>query len=67
MKVCKIGEFRCNFCEVSDSCQMISPQVVRFNKDACLLETGKKVVVLAVEFDVAKASVAEHMASDTYI
>jgi len=46
---------------------MISPQAVRFGKDAFLLDLSMKLVVSTVGLDVTKAVVTEHMAANAYI
>jgi len=46
---------------------MLNPQTVRFDKDMCLLDPSKQVVVSTVEFDVTEAAVAEYVAADAYV
>jgi len=63
-KIRKMGEIGSEFCEVTDCRRTIETQSIGFDENALLFEPGKKVSVFAFKFDVAEASVAQHLAAD---
>jgi len=62
-----MGEGRVNFCKVSDSYQMFHSETIRFKEYACLLKPCKEVIVITLKFNVAKASITQHMATNTHM
>jgi len=66
-KVCQVRQVSGYFCEVSDCHWSIDSEHIGFEEDSFLLEPGKKVAVWASKFDVAKATVGEHMTADAYL
>jgi len=65
--ITEVGQVRIsasNLGEVSNRCQTMNTQAVRFKEDSLFLEPGKKISIFAAEFDVTQALVAQYMAAD---
>jgi len=63
----KVGEVRDsagNLGKVTDHDRTMNSQVIGFKENSLFLEPGKKVSVGALEFDVSKTLVAQHMATN---
>jgi len=64
LKVCEMDDVSSYFCEVPNCDQMISAQTVRFEENLFFLEPIQEMSICALEFDVANAAIAHHMAAN---
>jgi len=67
LKIRKVGDVGCDFCEVADGSWLICSQVVGFDKDAFLLDPHKKMIGGTAVLDAAKGAVAEEVAANANV
>jgi len=66
-KVGEVHEGPSNLGEITNCYGTVDAQIVGFKENLLLLEPGKEIAIWAVEFDIAKALVAQHMAANAYL